>query len=125
MIHRRALAAKTLPLSSAMSGVIKLVNYIKRNPLNTRLFGELCKVLDSSSETLIFHAQIRWLSRGNESTVLDFVSPLCSRGHGHDGQHRKHHGGRRRRARHRPGDFQRSVWIGALYCSRFCDMDHM
>ena len=67
MIHRHALAAKTLPplLLDVMSGVIKLVNYIKSSSLNTRLFRELCKYLDASSETLLFHTEVRWLSRGN------------------------------------------------------------
>ena len=46
-------------------GVIKLVNYIKRSSLNTRLFRELCKGLDASSETLLFHTEVRWLSKGN------------------------------------------------------------
>ena len=67
MIHRHAPAAKTLPplLLDVMSGVIKLVNYIKRSSLNTRLFRELCKGLDASSETLLFHTEVRWLSKGN------------------------------------------------------------
>ena len=66
MIHRHALAVKTLPLLllDVMSGVIKLVNYIKSSSLNTRLFRELCKDLDASSETLLFHTEVRWLSRG-------------------------------------------------------------
>ena len=67
MIHRHALAAKTLPplLLDVISGVIKLVNYIKRSSLNTRLFRELCKGLDASSETLLFHTEVPWLSKGN------------------------------------------------------------
>ena len=66
MLHRHALAAKTLPplLSDAMSRVIKLVNYIKRSSFNTRLFRELSKDFDANSETLLFHTEVRWLSRG-------------------------------------------------------------
>ena len=67
MIHRHALAAKTLPplLLDVMSGVIILVNYIKSSSLNTPLFRELFKGLDASSETLLLHTEVRWLSKGN------------------------------------------------------------
>ena len=33
--------------------------------MNTRLFRELCKGLDASSETLLFHTEVPWLSKGN------------------------------------------------------------
>ncbi|KAI6647474.1 hypothetical protein LOD99_12470 [Oopsacas minuta] len=46
MIHRYALAAKTLSplLLDVMSGVVKVVKYIKRSSLNTRLFREFVKI---------------------------------------------------------------------------------
>ena len=44
IIHRQALASKTLPesLSYVLQQSINLVNYIKSSALNTRLFKKLC-----------------------------------------------------------------------------------
>ena len=66
-IHKQALAAKTLPnnLKQQLEVVIKVVNYIKGSALNTRLFGRLCEAMDVNHECLLFHTQVRWLSRGN------------------------------------------------------------
>ena len=67
MIHRQALACKTMPpqILTVMTLVIKIVNFIKSNALNTRLFRELCEYLTASHQTLLFHTQVRWLSKGN------------------------------------------------------------
>lgn len=66
-IHRQALAAKTLPneLNAVLKQCIKIVNYIKNSALNTRLFKTLCEDLGSDHKTLLFHTQVRWLSKGN------------------------------------------------------------
>ncbi|XP_067138049.1 protein FAM200C-like [Centruroides vittatus] len=66
-IHRRASAAKTLPECSAitMKTAIKVVNFIKRSVLNTRLFKKLCCDMNSEHKTLLFHTEARWLSEGN------------------------------------------------------------
>ncbi|KAJ4940545.1 hypothetical protein JOQ06_026842 [Pogonophryne albipinna] len=42
-----------------------MVNYIKSRPLNTRLFANLCNELGSEHQGLLFHTEVRWLSRGN------------------------------------------------------------
>lgn len=67
MLHRQALASKTLPasLSAVMSEIVKSVNYIKSSAINTRLFSNLCRDLDSQAENLLYHTEVRWLSRGN------------------------------------------------------------
>ena len=67
MIHRQALAAKTLPteLKEVLDTTVKMVNFIKSSALNTRLFRLLCSDLDSGHETLLYHTEVRWLSRGN------------------------------------------------------------
>lgn len=67
VIHRQALAAKTLPeyFTLALKTAIKVVNYIKKSALNTRLFKQLCSDMNSEHETLLFHTEVRWLSKGN------------------------------------------------------------
>ena len=44
---------------------IKVVNFIKKSALNTRLFKQLCSDMNSEHETLLFHTEVRWLSKGN------------------------------------------------------------
>ncbi|XP_068227879.1 zinc finger BED domain-containing protein 5-like [Palaemon carinicauda] len=67
MIHRYALASKTLPaiLQEVLESVIKIVNYIKTKALNTRLFKELCKDMNADHEVLLFYTAVLWLSKGN------------------------------------------------------------
>ncbi|XP_068250801.1 protein FAM200C-like [Palaemon carinicauda] len=66
-IHCQALAAKTLPskLQKHLNIMIKIVNHIKHSALNTRLFMKLCQDLETEHETLLFHTNMRWLSKGN------------------------------------------------------------
>ena len=66
MIHRHVLATKTLPepFKEVLSQVIKVVNVVKSRPLATRLFRVLCEDLGSTHEALLFHTEVRWLSKG-------------------------------------------------------------
>ncbi|XP_025406396.1 protein ZBED8-like [Sipha flava] len=65
IIHRQALVSKTLPeeLQYTLKQAIKLVNIIKTSALNTRIFKKICSDLDSEYETLLFHTEVRWLSK--------------------------------------------------------------
>lgn len=67
VIHRQALASKTLPekLRKTLESAIKIVNYIKSSALNSRLFTLLCEDLDSDHRILLFHTEVRWSSKGN------------------------------------------------------------
>ena len=67
MIHKAALVLKTIPkrLHEHMSVVIKVVNYVKSSALNTRLFSKLCNEMVADHTTLLYHTQVRWLSKGN------------------------------------------------------------
>ena len=79
MIHRQALAStnKTMPsqLLEIMSTIIKIVNFIKSSTLNTRLFRELCEDMTASHQTLLFHTQVRWLSKGNVLKRVQILLP--------------------------------------------------
>ncbi|XP_068991500.1 zinc finger BED domain-containing protein 5-like [Neodiprion pinetum] len=67
VIHRQALASKTLPqnLRQILDSAIQIVNYIRSSALNSRLFTLLCEDLDSDHRVLLFHTEVRWLSKGN------------------------------------------------------------
>lgn len=72
IIHREALASKTLEpdLNDVLQTAIKIVNSIKSRPLNSRLFALLCQEMGSTHESLLFHSEVRWLSRGKVLTRL-------------------------------------------------------
>ena len=48
--------------------VVEIVNYIKRRPLKSRLFEEICKSMDSQYVRLLTHTDVRWLSKGKVLT---------------------------------------------------------
>ena len=72
IIHREALASKNLEpqLRNVLQTAIKVVNFIKSRPVNTRLFATLCQEMGSEHESLLFHTEVRWLSRGKVLTRL-------------------------------------------------------
>uniref|UniRef100_A0A3B4X3Q8 DUF4371 domain-containing protein n=1 Tax=Seriola lalandi dorsalis TaxID=1841481 RepID=A0A3B4X3Q8_SERLL len=80
MIHRESLASKELSieLGSVFDSVVKTVNLIKRKALNTRLFSSLCEGSGSEHDSLLYHSEVRWLSRGS---VLERVFELRSEIH--------------------------------------------
>lgn len=65
-IHREALAAKELgeELHEVMTNVVKIVNHIKTSGLNVRLFEVLCSEMGADHKHLLYHTEVRWLSRG-------------------------------------------------------------
>lgn len=66
ILHRQALMSKTLPvtLKNVMNYVVKIVNFIRGRALNHRLFKAFCSELDENASVLLFHTEVRWLSRG-------------------------------------------------------------
>ncbi|UYV82490.1 hypothetical protein LAZ67_21002496 [Cordylochernes scorpioides] len=44
--------------------VVKVVNYIKSNALRSRIFSTFCEAMDSDYKNLLFHTEVRWLSKG-------------------------------------------------------------
>ncbi|KRX12581.1 Zinc finger BED domain-containing protein 5 [Trichinella nelsoni] len=71
-IHREVLALKTISddLKNVLNTAVKIINFIKSKPLQSRLFEKLCKEMGSCHKSLLFHSEVRWLSRGNMLTRL-------------------------------------------------------
>lgn len=66
-LHREALASKALPpeMDCVMKTIIKVVNSIKGKALQTRLFRKICEDMGAIFQNLLYHTEVRWLSRGN------------------------------------------------------------
>ncbi|XP_040278289.1 protein ZBED8-like [Bufo bufo] len=66
ILHRHALATKTLPpkLAEVLKIVVECVNYVRNSALRHRIFRELCKEMGSEFEVLLYQSNVRWLSRG-------------------------------------------------------------
>ncbi|XP_060874738.1 zinc finger BED domain-containing protein 5-like [Metopolophium dirhodum] len=65
-IHREALVAEHLSehMKTTLEKVVKIINFIKSRPLQSRLFEVLCNDMRSDHVQLILYFEIRWLSRG-------------------------------------------------------------
>lgn len=75
VLHREALASKHLSteLNTTLNQTVKMINNIKSNSTHHRIFKRICHEMDSEHETLLLHADIRWLSRGK---ILNRVHEL-------------------------------------------------
>lgn len=64
-LHRCALASKTMPpeLMSVLDSVISSINFIRGRAKNHRLFGMMAQEMGSTHTSLLYHTQVRWLSR--------------------------------------------------------------
>ena len=69
-LHRHTLASKTLPSKSknVLDICVKTINLIRGRALNHRLFKSLCQDYGSEHSVLLFHTEVRWLSRGRALT---------------------------------------------------------
>ena len=67
MVYKAALVSKTIPkiLNEKLSVVIKIVNYVKSSALNIQLFSKLYKDMDADHTALLYHNQVRCLSKTN------------------------------------------------------------
>ncbi|XP_042210759.1 protein ZBED8-like [Homarus americanus] len=65
-LHRHALASKTLPaiLKEVLSTGVKVVKFIRARAVNHRVFKRFCQEMGAEYEVLLYHTEVRWLSRG-------------------------------------------------------------
>ena len=65
IIHRQHLAAKVIggDMEDALDLAITIINFINATSLNHRQFSGFCD--DAEFKTLLLHAEVRWLSKGN------------------------------------------------------------
>ncbi|XP_028659137.2 protein ZBED8-like [Erpetoichthys calabaricus] len=66
ILHRHSLATKTLPpeMTEVLKIVVECVNYVRNCAIRHRIFSELCKEMGFEFEVLLYHSNVRWLSRG-------------------------------------------------------------
>ena len=79
MLHRQALASKTLPesLQKVLDQKIKIVNFFQAGALNSRLFKGFCADMDSDHQVLLYYTPTRWLSKSNVTRrVFEFREEL-------------------------------------------------
>jgi len=50
--------------NKVLDAAVKIVNEIRSRALNSEMFTALCESMDSQHQHLLFHAGVRWLSRG-------------------------------------------------------------
>ena len=66
IIHQYSLGSKRLPgkLRLVFEDVLKIVNFIKSRDVNSCIFKELCKEMGEQYQVLLYHTDVRWVSRG-------------------------------------------------------------
>jgi len=65
IIHQEALCCKVLDFENLMKFVFTTVNFIRSRGLNHRQFRSFLKETHASFQDIPYHADVRWLSRGN------------------------------------------------------------
>ncbi|XP_042325950.1 general transcription factor II-I repeat domain-containing protein 2A-like isoform X1 [Sceloporus undulatus] len=64
LICQQALCSKSLKWDSVMKTVVSCVNFIRANALNHRQFQEFLSEENADCEDVLYHPEMRWLSRG-------------------------------------------------------------
>jgi hypothetical protein len=64
IIHQQTLCGKALKLEHVMKPVVKIVNYIRSRGLTHRQFKSFLEEVDAEYGDLLYHSEVRWLSRG-------------------------------------------------------------
>ncbi|XP_069498946.1 general transcription factor II-I repeat domain-containing protein 2-like [Ambystoma mexicanum] len=64
LIHQQALCSKSLKFDSVMTIVVSSVNFIRAHALKHRQFQEFLSELNADYGDVLYHTEVRWLSRG-------------------------------------------------------------
>jgi hypothetical protein len=64
IIHQQALCSKVMNLESVMNIVVSTVNFIRKSALNHRQFQQFLLEVEAEYGDVLYHTEIRWLSRG-------------------------------------------------------------
>uniref|UniRef100_A0A674I7K9 SPIN-DOC-like zinc-finger domain-containing protein n=1 Tax=Terrapene triunguis TaxID=2587831 RepID=A0A674I7K9_9SAUR len=64
IMHQQVLCSKVLKFEHVMSVVVSIVNYIRSRGLKHRTFRAFLEGVDTECNDLIYHTEVRWLSRG-------------------------------------------------------------
>lgn len=66
IIHRQALVAKKMPpsLKQVLDNAVSAVNAVKTSATSSRIFRVVCDEMGSEHNQLLYHTEVRWLSRG-------------------------------------------------------------
>ncbi|XP_055901518.1 general transcription factor II-I repeat domain-containing protein 2B-like [Biomphalaria glabrata] len=64
ILHQEALCGKSLQTNNVMDVVVKTVNFIRALGLNHRQFVSFLADLETEYGELLYHTEVRWLSRG-------------------------------------------------------------
>ena len=65
ILHQEAFCSKSIQLKEIMDVVVKTVNCMRARGLNHRQFTSFLTSMDSDYRELLYHTEVRWLSRGN------------------------------------------------------------
>ena len=65
ILHQEALCSKSLKMKEVMDVVVKTINFIRSRGLNHRQFTSFLADMDSEYGEILYHTEVRWLSRGN------------------------------------------------------------
>ncbi|CAH1991096.1 unnamed protein product [Acanthoscelides obtectus] len=77
VIHQQALCGHFLKLSNVMQLVVEIVNKIRAQALQRRLFKTLADEIDCQYGELLRHSEVRWLNRGRvRKRFNDIISAI-------------------------------------------------
>ena len=65
-LHREALMTETMneDFHATLNDAVHVVNYVKGRPLKSRTLAAICESMASDFSWLLYHTEVRWLSRG-------------------------------------------------------------